>query len=141
MRRSAGRWKNIYTHAWDKYTLRDYIKSGLYQNRATLSNNFDAVLPDKQFAIMATKAIKDFEYSNKRIIITKPDTSLFSYIDENILTTFKIKENQYFCYYDDNKEKMEYAKIEKGEAKDFEFKDFRIYFLKKKTERVKSKKK
>ena len=39
------------------------------------------------------------------------------------------------------KEKMEYAKIEKGEAKDFEFKDFRIYFLKKKTERVKSKKK
>ena len=78
---------------------------------------------------------------NKRVIITKPDTSLFSYIDENILTTFKIKENQYFCYYDDNKEKMEYAKIEKGEAKDFEFKDFRIYFLKKKTERVKSKKK
>jgi hypothetical protein len=36
---------------------------------------------------------------------------------------------------------MKYAKVEKGEAKDFEFNDLKIYFLKKKTERVKSKKK
>ena len=36
---------------------------------------------------------------------------------------------------------MEYVKIEKGEAKDFEFKDLKIYFLKKKIGRVKSKKK
>ena len=78
---------------------------------------------------------------NKRIIITKPDTSLLGYIDENILTTFKIKNNQYFCFYDNNNEKMKYAKVEKGEAKDFEFNDLKIYFLKKKTERVKSKKK
>ena len=90
---------------------------------------------------LKNKNIDKMIIPNKRVIITKPDTSLFSYIDENILTTFKIKNNQYFCYYDDNKEKMEYAKIEKGEAKDFEFKDLQIYFLKKKTERPISKNK
>ena len=90
---------------------------------------------------LKNKNIDKMIIPNKRVIITKPDTSLFSYIDENILTTFKIKNNQYFCYYDDNKEKMEYAKIEKGEAKDFEFKDLQIYFLKKKTERAISKNK
>ena len=48
-----------YIHAWDKYTLRDYIKSGLYQNRTTLPNNFDSALSDTRFAIMATKAFKE----------------------------------------------------------------------------------
>ena len=76
-----------------------------------------------------------------RVIVKEPDSSLFSNTDENVLTTFKIKNKQYFCYYDDNKEKMEYAKIEKGEAKDFEFKDLQIFFLKKKTERAISKNK
>jgi len=28
------------TRAWDKYTLREYIKSGLYQKRENLPNNF-----------------------------------------------------------------------------------------------------
>ncbi len=46
-------------HAWNKYTLRDYIKSGLYQNRASLPNNFDATLSDTQYAIKATKAFKE----------------------------------------------------------------------------------
>jgi predicted nuclease of restriction endonuclease-like (RecB) superfamily len=45
--------------AWDKYTLRDYIKSGLYQHRDNLPNNFDSSLPDKKFAVKATKAFKD----------------------------------------------------------------------------------
>ena len=78
--------------------------------------------------------------SNKRVIITKPDTSLFSYIDENILTTFKIESDQCFCFYDNNEEKMKYAKIEKGETKEFEFKDLEIYFLNKKTRRKKKNK-
>jgi predicted nuclease of restriction endonuclease-like (RecB) superfamily len=45
--------------AWDKYTLRDYIKSGLYQHRENLPNNFDTSLPDRKFAVKATKAFKD----------------------------------------------------------------------------------
>ena len=46
-------------HAWAKYTLRDYIKSGLYQNRESLPNNFDKVISDTQYAIKATKAFKE----------------------------------------------------------------------------------
>lgn len=46
-------------HAWDKYTLRDYIKAGLYQNRALLPNNFDKTLSDVQYAVKATKAFKE----------------------------------------------------------------------------------
>ena len=47
------------TRAWDKYTLRDYIKSGLYQGTASLPNNFDTALADTKFAIKATKAFKE----------------------------------------------------------------------------------
>lgn len=47
------------TRAWDKYTLRDYIKSGLYQGTASLPNNFDTALTDTKFAIKATKAFKE----------------------------------------------------------------------------------
>ena len=47
------------TRAWDKYTLRDYIKSGLYQNRENLPNNFDTTISDRKFIINATKAFKD----------------------------------------------------------------------------------
>ena len=48
-----------YVHAWDKYTLRDYIKSDLYKNKGSLPNNFDKVLSDTQYAIKATKAFKE----------------------------------------------------------------------------------
>jgi predicted nuclease of restriction endonuclease-like (RecB) superfamily len=47
------------TRAWNKYTLRDYIKSGLYQNRENLPNNFDTTIPDVRYAVKATKAFKD----------------------------------------------------------------------------------
>ena len=50
------------TRAWDKYTLRDYIKSGLYQNKESLPNNFDTALTDRQFVINATKAFKENYY-------------------------------------------------------------------------------
>ena len=76
----------------------------------------------------------------KRVTVTNPDTSFLSNIDENVLTTFKIKNKQYFCYYDDNDKKMKYVKVEKGTTKDFEFKDLKIYLLQKKTERNQSKK-
>ena len=76
----------------------------------------------------------------KRVTVTNPDTSLLSNIDENVLTTFKIKSKQYFCYYDDKDKKMKYVKVERGTTKDFEFKDLKIYLLQKKTERNQSKK-
>ena len=75
----------------------------------------------------------------KRVTITEPDSSLFTNIDENVLTTFKIQNKQYFCYYDDRNKKMKYVKVEKGIGKDFEFKDLEIYFLEKKTGRSKNK--
>lgn len=66
---------------------------------------------------------------------------MLSNINENILTTFKIQNKQYFCYYDDNNKNMKYVKVEKGMTKDFELKDLGFYFLEKKTGRDKSKKK
>ena len=76
-----------------------------------------------------------------RVIVKEPDSSLFSNTNENVLTTFKIKNKQYFCYYDSDNKKMKYVKVEDGKAEDFEFKDLEIYFLQKKTGREKSKKK
>ena len=46
-------------HAWNKFTLRDYIRSDLYHNRGSLPNNFDLALPSSQYAIKATKAFKE----------------------------------------------------------------------------------
>lgn len=46
-------------HAWDKYTLREYIQAGLYQNRASMPNNFDRTLSPTQYAIKATKTFKE----------------------------------------------------------------------------------
>ena len=45
--------------AWDKYTLREYIRSGLYHKQGNLPNNFSDILNDAQFAVKATKAFKD----------------------------------------------------------------------------------
>ena len=46
-------------HAWNKYTLREYIQAGLYQNRASMPNNFDRTLSPTQYAIKATKTFKE----------------------------------------------------------------------------------
>ena len=57
--------------AWDKYTLREYIKSGLYHKQGNLPNNFSDTLNDAKFAVKATKAFKDkclrLEGSNFRL--------------------------------------------------------------------------
>ena len=45
--------------AWDKYTLREYIRSGLYHKQGSLPNNFSDTLNDAKFAVKATKAFKD----------------------------------------------------------------------------------
>ena len=50
------------THAWNKYTLREYIQSGLYQRKPSLPNNFDQALSDPQFAVQATMAFKENYY-------------------------------------------------------------------------------
>lgn len=46
-------------HSWDKYTLRDNIKSGLYSQLGNLPNNFEKTLPQKLQIIKATKAFKE----------------------------------------------------------------------------------
>ena len=46
-------------NAWNKYTLRDYIKSGLFQNKTLISNNFSNTLTDTKYVIKATKTFKD----------------------------------------------------------------------------------
>ncbi len=50
---------NCVAHAWNKYTLREYIQSGLYQNRESLPNNFDQALTPAQYAVKATKTFKE----------------------------------------------------------------------------------
>lgn len=49
-------------HAWNKFTLHDYIQSDLYHNRGSLPNNFDLALSSSQYAIKATKAFKKTIY-------------------------------------------------------------------------------
>lgn len=46
-------------HAWNKYALREYIKSGLYNGTELLPNNFNNAIDDVQFAMKATKTFKD----------------------------------------------------------------------------------
>ena len=46
-------------HAWSKYTLREYIQSGLYQKKPSLPNNFDQTMSDTQYAVRATMAFKE----------------------------------------------------------------------------------
>lgn len=45
--------------AWNKYTLRDYLNSDLYNNSGSLPNNFSEVLSDSKFAVKATKTFKE----------------------------------------------------------------------------------
>ena len=71
--------------------------------------------------------------ANKRIIVNNPDASFLINKNDNILTSFKINNRKCFSYYDNNKKKMQYKEIKNGEANDFEIKDLKIYFLKKKT--------
>ena len=47
------------TRAWNKYTLRDYIKANLYKDRGHLPNNFTESIPDKQLAVRTVKAFKE----------------------------------------------------------------------------------
>lgn len=69
--------------AWDKYTLREYIKSGLYQQRDNLPNNFSTTLTDRQFAVKATKAFKDNYLLD--FINTENLGEAFDDIDERII--------------------------------------------------------
>ena len=46
-------------HSWNKYVLRDYLKSNLYQERGQLPNNFSETIPDQQLAVQTMKAFKE----------------------------------------------------------------------------------
>jgi predicted nuclease of restriction endonuclease-like (RecB) superfamily len=47
------------TNFWNKYTLRDYLKTDLYNRRGTMPNNFSQTIPDKMQALKAIIAFKD----------------------------------------------------------------------------------
>jgi len=78
---------------------------------------------------------------DKRIVIKNPDNLFLCINNENLLTSFKINEKQCISYYDENKKKMRYAEIKDGKTKEFEYKDMKIYYLGKKKERSKDRKK
>ena len=75
--------------------------------------------------------------NDKRFILNEPDALFLNNNNENLLTTFKINEKQCLAYYDSRNKKMKYAEIKSGKPKTLEFKDMKIYYLKKKTEREK----
>ena len=47
------------TRFWSKYTLRDYLKSDLYNHQGTLLNNFVDTMPSTKQALKAVNAFKD----------------------------------------------------------------------------------
>lgn len=46
-------------HCWNKYLLRDYLKSNLYEERGLLPNNFAETIPDQRLAVRTMKAFKE----------------------------------------------------------------------------------
>jgi hypothetical protein len=43
---------------WNKYTLREYLRTDLYNKRGTMPNNFTQTIPDKAQALKAVLAFK-----------------------------------------------------------------------------------
>jgi predicted nuclease of restriction endonuclease-like (RecB) superfamily len=62
------------TRFWNKYTLRDYIKADLYNNRGMLLNNFPSTIPNSRQVIKAVNTFKD-EYLLDFINIEELDES------------------------------------------------------------------
>lgn len=46
-------------NCWNKYILRDFLKSNLYKERGLLPNNFAETIPDQRLAIRTMKAFKE----------------------------------------------------------------------------------
>ena len=82
---------------------------------------------------------RKIDKDKKRIVSKENDSIFLNNNEENLLTTFKLDGNQCFSYYDTMAKKMKFKIINNGEAKDFEFKDFKFYFLRNKTKRRKEK--
>lgn len=47
------------TRFWNKYTLREYLKSDIYNHRGRLPNNFTSTIPSARQALKAVNAFKD----------------------------------------------------------------------------------
>ena len=67
--------------AWDKYTLREYIKSGLYHKKGNLPNNFTDALSDTQFAV---KARGYFMMTKQELLIEYNIQDIIEYIVEDL---------------------------------------------------------
>jgi predicted nuclease of restriction endonuclease-like (RecB) superfamily len=47
------------SRSWDKYTLREYLRAHIYNERGNLPNNFATTLPDTAQIVKATKMFRD----------------------------------------------------------------------------------
>ena len=137
--------ENNYAYVNMQPDKNDYIKiiKGIrnqieFQER----NFFDNLKTEKKTENKIDKSIYE-EYLNKdiicdkTIIVDKPNILCLLNNNEDVLTTFKIKGNKYFSYYDNINKKMQYKEIKNGSVKDCDLKleDTKIYFLNKKISR------
>jgi len=84
---------------------------------------------------------KEIDKDKNRIVSKEGDSIFLNNNEENLLTTFKLLGKQCFSYYDTMTKKMKFKRIKNGEAKDFDFKEFKFYYLKNKTKGAKKKNK
>jgi predicted nuclease of restriction endonuclease-like (RecB) superfamily len=68
---------------WSKYTLRDYLRSDLYNKRGTMPNNFTQTMPDIKQALKAIGVFKD-EYLTDYINVEQLDEAEKD-LDERVL--------------------------------------------------------
>lgn len=72
------------TMKWDKYTLRENLKSDLFHHQADMPNNFVTTIPDKRLAIKTIKMFKD-EYLLDFINVEQIDEMDPENIDERVI--------------------------------------------------------
>ena len=68
---------------WSKYTLRDYLRSDLYNKRGTMPNNFSQTIPDVKQALKAIGVFKD-EYLIDYVNVEQLD-ELEKDLDERVI--------------------------------------------------------
>ena len=102
-------------------------------NNAIIEEKSKTLLEEEFFE----KYFKDRELKikkKKKIVIHNNNIFSLNNDDENYLTTFKINNEDCFCYYDPEKKKTVYKQINKKKetVNDLEFKNIEITFLEKK---------
>jgi len=85
---------------WSKYTLRDYLRSDLYNKRGTLPNNFAQTMPDVKQALKAIGVFKDeylVDYVNVELLCENEKDWDERVIEKSIVAN--IKKNHTFVQF------------------------------------------